>query len=192
MTDDYRITLARPADVHLLRAIELSSARLLEGYAPESVLAEATAEEDLSQAQGDGLLWVALRDDRPIGFAHLRLLEPDAVHLQELDVHPDHGRRGVGTRLVAAVCAWAYHRRHGLVTLTTFRDVPWNMPFYARLGFEEIPPNDVSSAIRSILEAEVRSGLDGARRVPMRWRARTRSEADLAAPGDTPSSLARV
>ena len=147
MTKTYRIVLARRGDVHALRAIELAAARLLEGYAPESVLAEATSERDLYDAQCDGLLWVALHDDAPVGFAHLRLTEPNAVHLQELDVHPDHGRRGVGRRLVGAVCGWAAERGLESVTLTTFRDVPWNMPFYARLGFVEIPAGEISAAI---------------------------------------------
>jgi GNAT superfamily N-acetyltransferase len=153
----------------VLRAIELASARLLEGYAPESVLAELTSEPDLRQAQHDGLLWVALRDDATVGFAHLRLIEPNAVHLQELDVHPDHGRRGLGTRLVNAVCAWAEESGRDSVTLTTFRDVLWNMPFYARLGFAEIPADAIGPALQSILDQEIRSGLDAARRAAMRW-----------------------
>lgn len=169
MTSAYRIARARPHDVHGLREIELAAARLLEGYAPESVLAEATGEDEFRIAQRDALLWVALRDDAPVGFAHLKLLEPNAVHLQELDVHPAHGRRGIGTRLVAAVCTWAAEGGHGAVTLTTFRDVPWNMPFYARLGFAEIPADTISEALRSILDQEVRSGLDAGRRVAMRW-----------------------
>lgn len=171
MTEPYHIAPARAADIGVLRDIELAAARLLDGYAPESVLAEATSEADLERAQRERLLWVALRDDAPVGFAHLRLLEPNAVHLQELDVHPDHGRRGIGTRLVRAVCAWAEESGHDAVTLTTFRDVPWNMPFYARLGFEEIPAGALGSALRSILDQEVRSGLDATRRVAMRWRA---------------------
>jgi GNAT superfamily N-acetyltransferase len=173
MTGVYRIVRARPHDVHVLREIELAAARLLEGYAPESVLAEATAEEEFRIAQQNDLLWVALHDDTPVGLAHVKLLEPNAVHLQELDVHPAHGRRGIGTRLVTAVCTWAAEVGHGAVTLTTFRDVPWNMPFYARLGFAEIPADRISEALRSILDQEVRSGLDARRRVAMRWRSLT-------------------
>jgi hypothetical protein len=54
------------------------------------------------------------------------------------------------------------------VTLTTFRDVPWNMPFYARLGFEIVPPEQVGPALFAIVEGETRRGLDPARRVVMR------------------------
>ena len=61
-----------------------------------------------------------------------RCSSPRPSTLEEIDVHPDHGRRGLGRRLVSAVCAWAARGGHRWLTLTTFRDVPFNMPFHAR------------------------------------------------------------
>src|SRR4051812_10718368 len=101
-----------------------------------SVLADVTSLAELEAASRRGTLWVARADDVPVGFAHVKLLEPNVVHLDELDVHPEHGRRGVGRRLVMTVCDWAATRGYAAVSLSTFRDPPWNMPFYARLGFE--------------------------------------------------------
>jgi len=163
------IALARPGDLSRIAPIELAAARLLVGDAPEVVLEEVTPDEDLQAAQRDGRLWVALSGDRPVGFALVEILEPNAAHLEEIDVHPDHGRRGLGTRLVRHVCRWAEARGLGAVTLTTFRDVPWNMPFYARLGFEEVAWAALTPALREVLEDEARRGLDTARRVVMRW-----------------------
>jgi GNAT superfamily N-acetyltransferase len=177
----YAIVGARPLDLPLIGAIELAAARLLAGHAPEAVLNEVTSELELRDAQSDGRLWVALSGDRPVGFAHVELLEPNAAHLEEIDVHPDHGRRGLGSRLVAEVCSWARKRGYGAVTLTTFRDVPWNMPFYARLGFEEISAAALTPALRAVLQDEARRGLDPARRVAMRWRAPTNPLRVLAA-----------
>jgi len=59
---------------------------------------------------------------------------------------------------------------HGFesVTLTTFRDVPWNMPFYERLGFEVVPTPALSPALRAVVDDETRRGLDPIRRVVMR------------------------
>ena len=165
----YEILQARPRDIAFLGPIELAAARLLEGHAPESVLNETSNEADLLSAQGRGHLWVALADDIPIGFAHVKLLEPGVVHLDEIDVHPDHGRRGIGTQLLRAVCDWAAAQSCRYVTLTTFRDVPWNMPFYARFGFEEIPSAGLIPALISIIEDEARRGLDTERRVAMRF-----------------------
>jgi GNAT superfamily N-acetyltransferase len=168
MTPAYRITAARPSDLPLLPAIELAAARLLAGHAPESVLNETSSREELTDAQGHGRLWVALADEVPVGFAHVQVLEPEAAHLQEIDVHPGHGRRGLGRRLVMAVCEWAGTSGYRSVTLTTFRDLPWNMPFYARLGFAVIQPEELGPALLAVVRDETRRGLDPARRVAMR------------------------
>ena len=118
----YRIAAARPCDLPLLAAIEVAAATLLAGHAPASVLAETTTQADLENAQQRGQLWVALADGVPVGFARTEVLEPGIAHLEEIDVHPEHGRRGLGTRLVLAVCQWAATNGYSWVTLTTFRD----------------------------------------------------------------------
>jgi GNAT superfamily N-acetyltransferase len=164
----YRVALARQTDLALLPAIELAAAQLLVGHAPESVLAEATSIADLNCARSEGHLWVATADDRPVGFALVKIVEPTTAHLHELDVHPDFGRRGLGRRLVEAVCDWAVRARFESVTLSTFRDVAWNMPFYARLGFEVVPRTTLSPALADIVDDEARRGLDTHRRVVMR------------------------
>lgn len=168
MQDYYRITGARAQDLPLLPAIELAAAALLRGHAPPSVLLETTGEPELTAAQRAGRLWVALAGETPVGFAHAEALVSGEAHLKEIDVHPDHGRRGLGRQLIAAVCSWAARSGYPVVTLTTFRDVPWNMPFYARLGFEVTPASECSSDLRNIVRAEARRGLDTDRRVVMR------------------------
>lgn len=168
MTPRYSIVEARPRDLARLPAIELAAARLLAGHAPESVLQETTPLDVLEKARAEGRLWVAVADDVAVGFAHVEVIEGDAAHLEEIDVDPAHGRRGLGTRLVAHVCEWAAANEYAWVTLTTFRDVPWNMPFYARLGFEIMTPAQLSPALRAMVEDETRRGLEPARRVVMR------------------------
>jgi GNAT superfamily N-acetyltransferase len=173
VTTTYTITAARLQDLSRLPGIELAAARLLVGHAPESVLNETTSLEVLLAAQREGHLWVALKEDVPVGFAHLEVIERDAVHLEELDVHPDHGRRGLGAKLVLRACEWAASHGYQSITLTTFRDVPWNMPFYARLGFGIVTPEQLSAALRTVVDAESRRGLNPSRRVvmkrPSRW-----------------------
>ena len=164
----YTISQARAVDLLVLADIELAAARLLTGHAPESVLTTTTSLDSLTRAQRDGRLWVARAGDSPVGFAYVEVLEADAPHLEEIDVHPDHGRRGLGTRLVSAVCDWAENEGYAAVTLSTFRDVPWNMPFYARLGFELVAPEDRSSALNAVVSAEKAKGLSVERRVVMR------------------------
>ncbi|GAB3459340.1 GNAT family N-acetyltransferase [Streptomonospora sediminis] len=81
--------------------------------------------------------WVLVACEPVRAFAAVEVLD-GAAHLAELAVHPDHGRRGVGTALVEAVCGLAGSEGFAAVTLTTFRDLAWNAPWYARRGFAEL------------------------------------------------------
>ena len=124
--------------------------------------------DDLRAACSEERLWVALgADGRPAGFALADQLDGEA-HLEELAVHPDHGRRGVGRRLVEAVLSWAGSRGFGTVTLTTFRHLPFNAPFYESLGFEVIAPEGLTPGLSRVLEDEASRGLERGNRVAMR------------------------
>lgn len=168
----YTITLARTHDLPQLAAVEIAAARLLEGHAPPDVLEGSLAIEELQEAQTAGRLWVALATDTdaPVGYAIVEMLAEDWPHLEEIDVHPSHGRRGLGAALVREVCDWAARSGYPHVTLTTFRAVPWNMPFYARMGFEEMPMSSLEPEIAAVVQREAERGLDVERRVAMRFR----------------------
>lgn len=168
MTPAYTIAGARPDDLECLAPIEVAAVTLFTGPVFDSVPHTPTSRGVLSRAQRDGHLWVARAGESPVGFAMVGMIESESAHLEELDVHPDHGRRGLGTKLVEHVCRWAAVAGHSAVTLTTYRDVPWNMAFYARLGFEVVPASALSPALRAIVEDEARRGLDPAIRVVMR------------------------
>lgn len=164
----YQIRAARTSDLPLLADIEVAAARSLSGWAPEPVLLETTPLDDLRLALAGGCLWVARDGETPVGFAHVKLLEPRVAHLDEIDVHPAHGHRGIGRRLVAAVCDWADRNEFDGVTLSTFRDLPWNRPFYERCGFSVVPSSEWSSALCHVVEGETKRGLDPALRIVMR------------------------
>lgn len=164
----YAVVAARPSDVPALPVIERAAARLLAGQVPPALLEEATSVDVLGRAQAEGRLLVALDGEVPVGFALVEIIAPRRTHLAEIDVLPSHGRRGIGASLVRAVRDAAAHRGDAEVTLTTFRDVPWNMPFYARLGFVEIPPAERDAALETILRDEATRGLEPARRLAMR------------------------
>lgn len=166
----YTIARARPCDLPHLGGIEVAAGALLRDHAPPSVLEEATPLADFAHAAAEGLLWVGLADDAPVGFALVEMLAPDVPHLEELDVHPAHGRRGVGTALVRAVCAWLSRSGHRELTLTTFRAVSWNQPFYARLRFEEVPLHTLRPEVLAVVHDEAHRGMDAATRVVMLYR----------------------
>ena len=61
-------------------------------------------------------------------------------------------------------------RKHGHTTLTlsTYRDVPFNAPYYLRLGFRTLEPHEVTPALARVIEIERKKGLDRTPRVLMR------------------------
>ena len=113
-----------------------------------------------------GLVWVAADAEQLVGFASSEIFEGE-LHLWELAVRREAQGRGVGRALIAAVAEEA--RGRGLpVTLTTFRDIPWNAPFYARCGFVEMRRAEFSPLLKLVFERQAAMGLDVANRCAMR------------------------
>lgn len=168
MDSHYRLAIARHTDVPALAAIEIAAAELFRGHVADLLFSETTDERELRAAQQAGLLWVVLAADEPVGFALLEAVTDRWLHLEEMDVHPQHGRRGIGAALLNHVCEWAAARGYSEITLTTFRDVPWNMPFYSRHGFAEIPADTLRPELVAMVADEAARGLDPGRRVAMR------------------------
>ncbi len=119
----------------LIAGIETASDRLLEPFGlwplPSSPPQAKTAEAARTRAT-----LVAGRP--PVGFVRLELVDGH-THMGQLSVLPEYGRLGIGRALVDAGCRFAEGKQHSLTTLTTFIDVPFNAPWYRRLGFEDLP-----------------------------------------------------
>jgi len=89
------------------------------------------------------------------------------LHIWEMDVAPAFQRRGIGAGLVRAAQIDARNTGFRALTLTTFRDLAWNAPFYARLGFEEVTALDAHPRLAGELANEVDDGLPADRRCAM-------------------------
>ncbi len=162
---------ARAQELALLPEIERRAGRRFEEIeALRESPADVTPPEELAAAHERGLVWVAVTgDDGVIGFAYAAMLD-GCCHLEELDLLPEHGRRGVGTALVDAVRAHAEGVGLRGVTLTTYRDVPWNAPLYRRLGFQILHPGALTPGLAAAVADEARRGLDPDLRVVMALR----------------------
>ena len=111
--------------------------------------------------------WVAEDGDgRLIGFIVCENTG-DASHIMQLSVRDDCQQRGIGKALIGAAIAAAQKLEISLMALTTFRDVAFNGPFYAKLGFEFIEKADLNDRLRSILRNEEAEGLPIDRRCAM-------------------------
>lgn len=173
-----RVREARPSDLRHLAAVEDSGAALFRDWCGERLVPAlvALAPSGVEREAQPGRLLLAedpAYDGGPVGFAHVLWLRDDhglpAAHLEQLSVLlPGHGRRGVGTALVRAACEEARWEGHRSISLCTFRDAPWNGPFYRRLGFREEPRP--AAYLRRLREHEQALGLDacGVREVLVR------------------------
>ncbi len=165
----YHIRLARSDDLGALPGIEQAANALFAAYGlAEQFLNLLTPIESLREGVKTDRLWVAADEtDRPVGFA-LAGSVGDNAHLDELDVHPAHGRRGLGTALVKAVCDWARASGYRAITLTTLRHIPWNAPWYQRLGFRVLEENELGQALQELMREEIQRGLPADQRVALR------------------------
>jgi GNAT superfamily N-acetyltransferase len=168
MDDSYEIRPANPQDIPLLPEIERAAGELFVGCGLVQDLRHTVPIEELKRAQKAGRLWVAAGPDgQPVGFALVTLVD-GLAHLDKLDVHPEHGRRGLGAALVETVCAWAKSAGFEAITLSTFRDPPWNAPFYTRIGFRALAEDELTKGLLRLREVEAARGLPISERVVMR------------------------
>ncbi|OFI39633.1 hypothetical protein BIU82_00760 [Arthrobacter sp. SW1] len=154
----HQIRAAGPSDFACLPAIEDAS---------DTLLAAALAGPDggpvpsLPAVTGvphsTASLCVLVAGNPPHAFARLEEVDGQ-VHLEQLSVHPAHVRQGLGRALVEAALGWARERGYGRMTLSTYRDVPFNAPFYARCGF--VPLAEPGPELAALRRHEQGIGLD--------------------------------
>lgn len=88
------------------------------------------------------------------------------AYIEEVSVHPDHAGHRLAARMIDQL-ADDVRGRHAALTLATFRDVEWNAPHYARLGFVELPPKRLGPQHQVNWKEQAKNGLDMARRLFM-------------------------
>ena len=115
-----------------------------------------------------GTCWVVEGPDgSPTAFLSAERFAQD-LHIWEISVHASAQGQGIGRRLIETAVDHARNTELEAVTLTTFRDVGWNEPYYVRLGFATLKADTLCSRLSAILAAEIANGLPGERRCAMR------------------------
>ena len=171
MTSPYRIRRAGPEDVLKLPRVEREAVSVFSEFREQLGLGpvvRVSSVETIRAAQEAERLWVAADgEDSPVGFAMVREIDGYA-HLHQLNVLPDHTRKGLGAALLQTVCEWARECGYPGVTVFTFRGIPWNEPFYARHGFRVLQAEELTAGLAQIVEVERTRGVRMDRRVSMR------------------------
>ena len=162
--------MATTRDIPVMQTIEIAAGQLFAEIGMQDVADDGAHETGVLEGHVRGdRAWVAESGGAVCAYA-LALVVDGAGHLEQVTVHPDHGRQGIGRLLIDAVAAWARARGYSALTLMTFRDVPWNGPYYRRLGFEDIPEAELGPGLLQLRANEVAHGLDIGIRGAMRRR----------------------
>jgi GNAT superfamily N-acetyltransferase len=162
----YRIERGAPFHAERLRQIERASSIHFREFGMTDVADhEPTPASILEDRARDGLLYVALVADTVAGFLIWSPMDGQA-YIEEVSVDPAHAGHKLAARMINRL-GEDIRGRHPAITLTTFRHVPWNGPYYASLGFVELPRDQVGSDHEEAWQEQNDAGLDMAMRLFM-------------------------
>lgn len=164
-----RIRPARLPDLPLLQDIERAAGEPFRALGMSCVADDEPPPLDvLDEYRRAGRAWVTVgADDRPLGYLVVDAVD-GAGHIEQVSVHPSAARRGLGGALIGHAESWAAAGGLAALTLTTFSHVPWNAPYYARLGFRVLAEAELTDGLRKIRAEEAEHGLDRWPRLCMR------------------------
>lgn len=164
-----RIRTATIDDLPVLQKIEIAA-----GEPFRSIGMLEIADDDpptlevLEQFRRAGRAWVAV-DESDVPVAYL-ISKPadDTEHISQISVHPDFAHRGIGKALIDHLADFARGQGLPALSLTTFLEVPWNAPYYERLGFHRLADETLTPDLYKIRAHESEVGLDRWPRIAMR------------------------
>lgn len=169
----FHIRPARPSEAALARALDDDACAL---YAEAGVAIDETTDPAFfeqetghwTEAAHEGRMLLACsREGEPIGFASLGLVDGEP-HLQQVSVRRAWMKRGAGRALVTRAIRWSV--QSGVLWITTWAHLPWNAPWYERMGFERVADADCGPALRAVIEWEKRALPAPEHRIAMRYR----------------------
>jgi GNAT superfamily N-acetyltransferase len=130
------IRTAIPSDLPLLRDIERAAGAPFRDIGMTAIADdEPPTIEQLTAYRKAGRAWVW--GAPAVAYILVDVVDGHA-HIEQVSVHPGQSHRGIGRALIDHVDRWAAARGLAGLTLTTFAHVPWNGPYYARLGFTTV------------------------------------------------------
>ena len=161
------VRAATVADLPALAAIEVAAGQAFATVGMAAVAEDAPFTlDELAAPQREGRLWVAEAEGGLVGYLLARVVGANG-HVEQVSVVPEAQGRGVGRTLLAQADRWAAGHGFTAVTLSTFRDVPWNAPLYAHLGFRALAEAELGPELLAEREHEHQNGLDTSVRIFM-------------------------
>lgn len=169
LPEGYVISGAAADDIPALIAIDLAASQLFAGTGKlsDEQLEDHVPAEVFEAAIPLGHVFTARDSQGALAGFVLTSLRGDTLYLDQISVDPAHGRKGLGAGLIRRVFRDATQRKRRTVTLSTFRDLPWNAPFYRSLGFRELKRRQLAGWMLEI-EARQAQVMDVTQRCFMR------------------------
>lgn len=158
---------ARPEEFPLLQELEMEAGqRFAEFGMPEVSDSPPMLIKLLQECTEHGGVWVADIEDTIAGFIAFTKYT-SYIHIDEISVHTQFGRRGIATEFLERLAQWGTNQGMQGITLSTFKDVPWNRPFYEKRGFVVLTPEQYPPYLDKKAEEEASRGLYESQRVCM-------------------------
>ncbi|MFE5297610.1 GNAT family N-acetyltransferase [Streptomyces sp. NPDC056632] len=166
-----RIRVATAAELPMLQDIERAAGEAFRPLGMGEIADDEPLSLDVLEGyRSAGRAWVAVDEGgRPVAYLLMDAVD-GAAHIEQVSVHPAAARQGVGRALIEHLAGAAREQGLAALTLTTFAEVPWNAPYYTRLGFRRLDDGDpaLTEGLRAISRAEAAHGLAAWPRVCMR------------------------
>ena len=108
---------------------------------------------DLREAAEAERLWVTEVGSEVAGYIIADVLDGDA-HVAQVSVAPAYAGRALGRAMIEFLEDWGRAAGCPATTLTTFRDVPWNGPYYLRLGYHVLRKEDIGPELAMTMAQE--------------------------------------
>lgn len=163
------VRIAQETDAETLPDIEQSAGDAYREIAELAWIADDDNQtvERYRELIAKGTCWVAVDDgNRPVAFLSAEIHD-STLHIWEVGVRLDRQRQGIGRALLEHAIADAKGRGLDALSLTTFRDVIWNAPFYQKLGFQILDAAQAGKRLREVLHREIEHGMPERRRCAM-------------------------
>lgn len=163
--------LIRPSvltDIPELRDVEVDAGQIFRQVNLDTIADHEPPEaEFIGDHVRSGTAWTAELDSVVAAYALASEVDGEG-HLEQVSVRRAAAGHGIGRLLIDRVCRWAAGQGYDALTLTTFVELPWNGPYYARLGFRALEDASCGAQLQAIRQKERRAGVEVAPRSAMR------------------------
>ena len=135
----YTIEYGRPAHAGRLREIERAAGVRFRDIGMGAIADNEPTPVSILEARAElRQLLVARHDDGGIAGFLIWSAKDGFAYIEEVSVDPSHAGHKLAAHMIDRLCT-DVRGRFARVSLATFRDVPWNAPYYAKIGFAEMP-----------------------------------------------------